>query len=128
MADISSAEMMVIACPACNSRYRVRRTDIRADGRRVRCSHCRHSWQYTPQQVPTASEEKAPAPPSEDPGISYWSIFWWGYAVVAAVLVLIATFVFRDRIAESTPLLARPLEFYGEWVARALQAFRATGD
>ena len=35
---------MIIACPACATRYEVPDSAIRAGGRTVRCAKCRHSW------------------------------------------------------------------------------------
>jgi predicted Zn finger-like uncharacterized protein len=38
------ASTMIIACPACNTRYVVPDKAIGVDGRTVRCAKCRHSW------------------------------------------------------------------------------------
>ncbi|WP_395395783.1 zinc-ribbon domain-containing protein [Novosphingobium sp. BL-8A] len=59
---------MIIACPACSTRYAVPDSAIGIDGRTVRCAKCRHSWfQDGPEMVdaaamPPASATPAPAP------------------------------------------------------------------
>ena len=56
---------MIIACPACGTRYAVPDTAIGAEGRTVRCAKCKQSW----FQEPSQSALFQPAPPvAEAPG------------------------------------------------------------
>lgn len=58
---------MIIACPACATRYAVPDSAIGVDGRTVRCAKCRNSWfQEGPVvEVPPMAPTPAPAPISE---------------------------------------------------------------
>ncbi|MEE4201652.1 zinc-ribbon domain-containing protein [Erythrobacter sp.] len=67
---------MIIACPACATRYVVPESAIGVDGRTVRCAKCKHSWFQEPA-LPGPATDKAtaagsatsasPAPPAPAP-------------------------------------------------------------
>lgn len=55
---------MIITCPACRSQFRLPDGALGANGRKLRCSACRHVWFAAPD---TAELEPADAPPAESP-------------------------------------------------------------
>ncbi len=55
---------MIIACPACSTRYVVPDEAIGIDGRTVRCAKCKHNWY---QDGPELAERKAEPEASETP-------------------------------------------------------------
>lgn len=64
---------MIIACPACATRYVVPDSAIGIEGRTVRCARCRHSW-FQEGPVIEAAPAPAPAPeaaPSPEPQDGY---------------------------------------------------------
>ncbi|WP_284124252.1 MJ0042-type zinc finger domain-containing protein [Parerythrobacter aestuarii] len=59
---------MIIACPACSTRYVVPDSAIGIEGRTVRCAKCKHSWfQDGPELELTGDQEVEPSPPPPPP-------------------------------------------------------------
>ncbi len=56
---------MIIACPACSTRYAVPDTAIGGEGRTVRCAKCKHSWHQdaAPLDLTTPAPAASPPPP-----------------------------------------------------------------
>ena len=50
---------MIIACPACNTRYVVPDSAIGAEGRTVRCAKCKHSWFQDGPDVPLSETPRS---------------------------------------------------------------------
>ena len=59
---------MIIACPACSTRYVVPDSAIGIEGRTVRCAKCKHSWfQDGPDAEQLAAVEAGALPPAPPP-------------------------------------------------------------
>nr|WP_137676670.1 zinc-ribbon domain-containing protein [Parerythrobacter lutipelagi] len=59
---------MIIACPACSTRYVVPDSAIGVDGRTVRCAKCRHSWFQDGPEIKLPGEPATEAVPTPKPG------------------------------------------------------------
>ena len=53
---------MIIACPACATRYAIPDDAIGMEGRVVRCAKCRHSWHQHGEALPEPAVEQGAAP------------------------------------------------------------------
>lgn len=60
---------MIIACPACNTRYVVPDSAIGVEGRTVRCAKCKHSWYQEGPEIerPAAAPAPVDAEPEPEP-------------------------------------------------------------
>ena len=58
---------MIIACPACATRYAVPDSAIGVEGRTVRCAKCRHSWFQDASEVALAPVAPEPEPVAAAP-------------------------------------------------------------
>jgi predicted Zn finger-like uncharacterized protein len=59
---------MILTCPRCATRYVVDDAEVRAEGRRVRCSACGEEWRVYPEGVEPAdgSQDASPEAPETD--------------------------------------------------------------
>ena len=58
---------MIIACPACATRYVVPDSAIGVEGRTVRCAKCRHSWFQDGPEITVPAAAPPPEPEAEVP-------------------------------------------------------------
>ncbi|MGH7123417.1 MAG: zinc-ribbon domain-containing protein, partial [Stellaceae bacterium] len=61
---------MIVVCPQCSTRYLVDPRALGADGRRVRCAQCSHTWHHKPPaealaELETVAPLPSPAPRAE---------------------------------------------------------------
>lgn len=58
---------MILTCPKCATRYLIADSEIRADGRKVRCSACGEEWRESGVSAEPAAQGLPPLPPELEP-------------------------------------------------------------
>jgi predicted Zn finger-like uncharacterized protein len=121
---------MILACPACQTRYEVDATSFPPQGRNVRCARCSHVWHADAEIPPAAEPEPAPPPqeayaqpelrdpePQEresfeetatEPGVKFWQRPWflkagWGALIAIVILIGVIATVYRHQVVETWP-------------------------
>ncbi len=139
---MSESETLIVDCPRCGTRFRLRAEALGRHGRHLRCSRCGHRWFMAP---PGAGEPAAPPLPEGllaemerepleliRPG--RLALFGW---LLVALLVLAVTglVVGRNELVavwpQLAPIYARlglPLELEADLELRAIQVERAEED
>jgi len=108
---MSASDPVVIACPACGTRYRVSRASLGPVGKTVRCSRCGHRWfaetpeaEETPPPLPegvrTVEVELQAPPRGGRLALAGWLL------VVLFVLVVAGLLVGRNEIVAAFPQAA----------------------
>jgi predicted Zn finger-like uncharacterized protein len=120
---------MILTCPECATRYFLPDVEIGADGRKVKCAQCGHTWRELPQadietgspadQSPLAEHESHPSPAAglraeilrsqkemaernARQTATVVAAVWAGLAAAVAVLLLAAG-VFREQMVRWIP-------------------------
>lgn len=54
---------MILACPNCSAKFRIKPEALGTGGRKVKCAKCGHQWHATPDMLETGGESAAAARP-----------------------------------------------------------------
>lgn len=139
---------MILTCPACSTRFSVDPALLGANGRKVRCSNCGHSWfqlatPTDPAPAPKSAARPAPAPsPPPPPPVEAelpapddaheteprrrGGAFGWLLLVLAIALIVGGGALFRDEIVRAWPPAALLYERLGQPAPDPLQGFELT--
>jgi len=120
---------MILTCPECASRYFLPDVQIGANGRKVKCAQCGHTWREFPQAIAEQDSPpgelpiaESPPPPSPAAGLraeilrsqkemadrnarqaaTVVAAVWAGLAAALAVALLAAA-VFREQMVKWVP-------------------------
>ena len=99
---------MIVQCPACNARYRIRDANIPASGGKIRCPSCGHSFVVYPEVKKPSLSEMASSMASDDGATAVVS----GADVAKLQQYQALKEDLADSVGDGTVEIKNPMEFW----------------